>query len=73
MNFDGCQTSKASPKKRIAATMLNISALISSSWIHGMQRWTLHGAEEALQFLEGLLGTFFLQEMAAIETAPGNR
>ena len=34
-----------------------------------MQRWTLRGAEEVLQFLEGLLGTFFLQEMAAVETA----
>jgi hypothetical protein len=32
---------------------------------------TLH-SEEVLQFLEGFLGTFFLQEMAAIETAPGN-
>jgi hypothetical protein len=34
---------------------------------------SLHCAEEVLQFLEGFLGTFFLQEMAAIETAPGNR
>jgi len=33
----------------------------------------LHCAEEVLQFLEGFLGTFFLEKMAAIETAPGNR
>jgi hypothetical protein len=33
----------------------------------------LRGAEELLQFLEGFVGSFFLQEMAAIETAPGNR
>jgi hypothetical protein len=39
----------------------------------GMQCWTLHGgAEEVLQLLEGLLGTFFLQEVAAVETASGN-
>jgi hypothetical protein len=30
-------------------------------------------AEEVLQFLEGFLGTFFLQEIDAIETAPGSR
>jgi acetolactate decarboxylase len=34
---------------------------------------TLHCAEEALQFLEGFLGAFFLEKMAAIETPPGNR
>ena len=34
---------------------------------------TLHRAEEVLQFLEGFLGTFFLKEMAAIETVPRNR
>src|SRR6267378_1054690 len=33
---------------------------------------TLPLAEEMPQFLEGFLGTFFLEEMAAIETAPGN-
>jgi hypothetical protein len=33
----------------------------------------LRGAKELLQFLEGFVGSFFLQEMAAIETAPGNR
>lgn len=33
----------------------------------------LHCAEEMLQFLEGFLGTFFLEKMAAIETAPSNR
>ena len=31
---------------------------------------TLHRAEEVLQFLEGFAGTFFLREMAAIETVP---
>jgi hypothetical protein len=34
---------------------------------------TLHSDEEMLQFLEGFLGAFFLKEMAAIETVPGNR
>jgi hypothetical protein len=33
----------------------------------------LRCAEEVLQFLEGFLGTFFLEKMAAIETVPGNR
>jgi hypothetical protein len=33
----------------------------------------LHRGEEVLQFVEGFLGTFLLEEMAAIETAPGNR
>jgi hypothetical protein len=28
----------------------------------------LHCAEEVLQFLEGFLGTFFLEKMPAIET-----
>jgi hypothetical protein len=34
---------------------------------------TLRCAKEVLQFLESFLGTFFLDEMAAIEIAPGNR
>ncbi|MGD1210109.1 MAG: hypothetical protein ABR973_01975 [Candidatus Acidiferrales bacterium] len=42
-------------------------------WVSLRLLLTLHGAEEVLQFLEGFLGTFFLQEMAAIETAPGYR
>jgi hypothetical protein len=33
----------------------------------------LRCAEELLQFREDFLGTFFLQEMAAIETVPRNR
>ena len=33
---------------------------------------TLRYPEEILQFFESFLGTFFLQEMPAIETAPGN-
>jgi hypothetical protein len=38
-----------------------------------LEQVSLYCAEEVLQFLEGFLGTFFLQEMAAIETAPGDR
>jgi hypothetical protein len=34
---------------------------------------TLRYPEEILQFLEGFLGTFFLQKMATIETVPSNR
>ena len=34
---------------------------------------SLRCAEEVLEFLEDFLRTFFLQEMAAIETAPGHR
>ena len=34
---------------------------------------SLHCGEEVLQLLEGFLGTFFLEEMATIETASGNR
>ena len=53
-----------------ASNILQISFLV---WVPLRLLPTSHSAEEVLQFLEGFLGTFFLEEMAAIETAPGNR
>jgi len=50
-----------------------MSTTIAKHWPVRGGQGTLHGAEEVLQFLDGLLGTFFLQEMAAIETAPSHR
>ena len=43
------------------------------AWVFLRLLLTLHCAEEVLQFLEGFLGTFFLEKMAAIEAATGNR
>jgi len=43
------------------------------AWVFLRLLLTLHADEEMLQLLEGFLGTFFLKEMAAIKTAPGNR
>jgi len=42
-------------------------------WVSLRLPVALRCAEELLQFREDFLGTFFLQEMAAIETVPRNR
>jgi hypothetical protein len=48
--------------------MLKCSIFLTSPEL----RRPLHCPEEALQLLERVLGTFFLEEMAAIKAAPGN-
>jgi hypothetical protein len=55
--------------------MPNRAALLKCNTLCKARRplLTLRCPEEVLQFLESFLGTFFLEEMAAIETAPGNR
>ena len=63
---------KAEDNQQVVSNADQHNALLRAALPLSSVRCSARLHEKVLQFLEDFLRTFFLEEMAAIETAPGN-